>query len=916
MIKKSMIFMIIVFMFILSACSKGGNQNPPIDETLPLSIEQISGLEDIEATQNEYFDPLKDVKVINQLGDNVSYMFELEGTVDYGQIGTYPLTYKMTYGDDSIEETRNITVKAGTIHRDPETRNSITQTTIHSAEGSYRSGLAADIDHPIQPQLLNRDLLTEAVPSNGWWTSLLAANYGGSNGIYTNPFRSSFNNDGVEITNPGTGFVQYWNPDGLNTMANFSLALPDMFMKTTTLNSGYTTHVIDHSDTTVKVAMRNSGQPEDQMVVTYAQGSPYIFAEVTDKSSAYLTLGSNGVDNYEYFSVNGNQISGSTFTGDGIVIKLVHKHVGYDTYRPAQVGQPTYADRYFLVSTPDNTVFNFTNGGHPFGLLNKISMNLSEDNYFSVAAIQYLNEASFYHDHAYAKTLTGDVSYDVDHVNSMVETNYNIATQYLKSSNNNEPIQFMMPHHYQNSEQDLTDYSFETVRGELKATIGSHFKTELSFNGLLPGMTLPTNDEFSQTDLTSYLTDLGTRTEIADTENFLNDEGPYWNGKAIYPLAQGIIIADQIGNDALKNEFISKLRYLLADWFTYSSASDEKYLYYNEAWGTVYYSNNDFNTASEMSDHSFTHGYLVYGASVLAMYDETFTEDYGDVVSLLLNDYMYSKKDEYDFAYLRSFDPWAGHTWAHGFGTFAEGNNIESSSEALQSWLGGYLWALNIGDTELRDAAIYGFVSELNSAKTYMFDYSEEIFPAKYSEYASVAGMIWGGKYDYATWFGAKPTFIYGIQWLPNGEYLSNYATNDIERARLNDIYQNYLSANNQTIDTWYANMWSIQALINPSTALNQFNASLILNDDYPSDLSQTYYLINGLKSYGQKTDSYHMMVHERATSSIYIDSNGAVRAMVWNSSDKEETVFFVDSNQNTISKTVSAKSFTVIILN
>ena len=41
--------------------------------------------------------------------------------------------------------------------------------------------------------------------------------------------------------------------------------------------------------------------------------------------------------------------------------------------------------------------------------------------------------------------------------------------------------------------------------------------------------------------------------------------------------------------------------------------SDERYLYYNEAWGTVYYSNNDFNTASEMSDHSFTHGYLVYG---------------------------------------------------------------------------------------------------------------------------------------------------------------------------------------------------------------------------------------------------------------------------------------------------------------
>ena len=174
------------------------------------------------------------------------------------------------------------------------------------------------------------------------------------------------------------------------------------------------------------------------------------------------------------------------------------------------------------------------------------------------------------------------MNYEIRLINSIVETDYNIATQYMKSSNNNEPIQLMMPHHYQNSEQALTDYSFETIRGELKATIGSHFKTKLSFNGLLPGMTLPTNSEFSQTDLTSYLTDLGTRTEINDTENFLNDEGPYWNGKAIYPLAQGIIIADQMGNESLKSEFISKLRYLLADWFTYSSSGDERYLYYNE----------------------------------------------------------------------------------------------------------------------------------------------------------------------------------------------------------------------------------------------------------------------------------------------------------------------------------------------
>ena len=914
MIKRGLVLILVSLLVILSACTKEETPTVPVDETLPLSIEQVSGLEDIEVIQNEYFDPLKGIEVINQNGENISYMFEVEGQVDYGVTGTYLLSYQMAYGEDSIDETRTITVKTGTIVRQVRPRNTIPASTIVADKGSYRSGTASDLDHPINPQNINSDLLTSAVPSNGWWTSLLAQNYGGGNGIYTNPFRSAFSNQGVEITNPGTGFVQYWNPGGYNTMANFSLALPDMFLKTSTLNAGYTTHVIDYSDTTVKVAMRNVGRAEDHMVVTYAQGSPYIFAEVMNSSSPFISFGTNGLDNYEYYTVDGTKINDRNYSGDGIVVKLVRKHVGYDTYRPAQVGQPLYADRYFLISTPENSGFMISSDNHPFGLLNKLSMDLNNDNYLSIAILQSLDEATFYHDHAYAKTLTGNVSYDVDHIDSTVETTYQIATQYLNSSNSNLPVQFLMPHHYQNSEQELTNYSFDAIRGELKAMIGSSFNTVLSFNGLLPGMTLPTNSEFDETELTGYLNDLGDRTEISDTENFLNDQGPYWNSKAIYPLTQGIIIADQIGNAALKNEFIGKLRYILSDWYTYSSIDDERYLYYNEAWGSVYYSNNDFNTASELSDHSFTHGYLIYASSVLAMYDDTFKEDYGDIVSLLLNDYMYPKKGDYEFAYLRSFDSWAGHTWAHGFGTFAEGNNIESSSEALQSWVGGYLWALSEGDTELRDAAIYGFVSELNSAKTYMFDYSGEVFHEKYSEYASVAGMIWGGKYDYATWFGANPTFIYGIQWLPNGEYLSNYAVNDVERARLNVVYQDYLSEKNQTIDTWYANMWSIQAILDPQVAINQFNASLILNDDYPSDLSQTYYLIHGLKTYGQKTDSYHMMVHQHVSSSIY-NKDGVIRALVWNPSNSSQTIFFVEPDGDIISKTVGAKSFTTVKL-
>lgn len=903
MIKKGWLLVLIIVLFGLAGCKPKNTDTDDDDIVLPKNIESIAGLEDITITQNEYFSPLKDVVILNEKGENIRYLFEVTGHVNYGKIGTYELTYDLTYGDDTISESRTVTVEAGTISRETISRNQFQQPQVALEAGSYRSGTTSEIAHPVNPQFINADLLSKAVPSNGWWTSLLVQNYGGGNGLYTNPLRSAFSNLGAEITNPGVGFVQYWNPDGYNTMANFSLALPDMYLKTSSLSAGYQTTVVDYSQTGVSVAMRNVGQPEDHMVLTYTQGSPYVFAEVMNQSNPYISVAEQGAQGIEYFNLDGQTISGS-HTGEGIIIKLTHKHIGYETSRPAQVGQPIYGDRFFLVSTKAGSTFTISN--------NKVSLGLT-DNYFTVAAIQDLSEAEFYQEYAFVKTIQGEVTYDIDHEQSIVNTTYTNAIQYIDGIKNTS-VQFLLPHHYLNSSVGLLDYEFKTVRGTLKLMAGKAFTTQLSFNGVLPAMTKPTNSEFSNANMTTYLNDLADRNEINDEDNFLNDEGPYWNSKALYPLAQGIIIADQIGNDSLRSELVGKLRYLLTDWFTYTNNTDKRYLYYNERWGSVYYSNNDFNTASELSDHAFTHGYLIYASSVLAMYDSGFASDYGNMVEVLLSDYMTYQKEDYKFAYLRSFDAWAGHTWAHGFGTFAEGNNIESSSEAIQSWVGGYLWALQTGNKEMRDAAIYGFVHELSSAKTYMFDYEDVVFKPNYKQYASVAGMIWGGKYDYATWFGANPTFIYGIQWLPNGEYISNYAVTPEEKEKLADIYQMYLSSKNNTIDTWFANMWSIQALINPSIAISQFDANKILNDDYPSDLSQTYYLIHGLQSYGTRSNTYVMEIHKHVSSSIY-QKGEAIYALVWNPSDASQTIRF-KGNDETITKTVKANSFTSIKLN
>ena len=75
-----------------------------------------------------------------------------------------------------------------------------------------------------------------------------------------------------------------------------------------------------------------------------------------DKNSTYSKMelvqkeGTRNVKrNVEFYNLDGQAVSG-THTGDALIVKFVQKHIGYQTSRPAQVGQPIYGDRYFLTT--------------------------------------------------------------------------------------------------------------------------------------------------------------------------------------------------------------------------------------------------------------------------------------------------------------------------------------------------------------------------------------------------------------------------------------------------------------------------------------------------------------------------------------------------------------------------------------
>jgi endoglucanase Acf2 len=74
------------------------------------------------------------------------------------------------------------------------------------------------------------------------------------------------------------------------------------------------------------------------------------------------------------------------------------------------------------------------------------------------------------------------------------------------------------------------------------------------------------------------------------------------------------------------------------------------------------------------------------------MLDSEFLSTYGEMLKLVTKQYANWERNDTFLPYLRTFDPWIGHSYAGGTSS-GGGNNQESTSEAMQSWVGMFLQA-------------------------------------------------------------------------------------------------------------------------------------------------------------------------------------------------------------------------------
>lgn len=255
----------------------------------------------------------------------------------------------------------------------------------------------------------------------------------------------------------------------------------------------------------------------------------------------------------------------------------------------------------------------------------------------------------------------------------------------------------------------------------------------------------------------------------------------YFGGKALQRTAMLLMVADQLGLSGQAAQLAGLLDAQLTRWMDPSGCQqrmDSCFVYDPAAKGIVGLATS-FGTET-FNDHHFHYGYFLYAAAVMAAHDPSVVQRYAPVMTLLAADI--ASHGSSLFPDRRAFDPYASHSWASGTAPFADGNNQESVSEAINAYAGLELWAAAAGDQGLATEASWMASSEAAASRAYWLEPDLSGFPGFN---AGIVSINWGGKRDYATWFSDSPAAKLAIVLLPVSPS-SGYLAGNPDRIRAN----------------------------------------------------------------------------------------------------------------------------------
>ena len=726
-------------------------------------------------------------------------------------------------------------------------------------KGSYASfpppGAAKGKPTEMEAKAATLNLLTKdnrPIPTNKWWTHLLFAKPNDKVGLWSYPMRVETNAKGL-----GLFFPTEWSKDGKSPVAEFPLGV-----SAKDYPSGPAL-VKDWTDWTIVFRM---GSADKYMDVTLGEGMPYTWIEYHGLQPV-LTPQDNG----------GKPVAATFFDRTG---NTVAAPPAGDCFGIA------FSGRQYGVFAPDGTQFTVDGGS--------IDVQFSGASQFLVICpLPDPKDLEYFHKYAFAVPRDTQMSWQYDAAKGMVNTTWKITTQPLKGTDH-DIIQGWIPHHYHGTVG--TPLAFNTLkyitpRGPLQCTAGTDFTISYPFNGITPNLPVPKDtsgqDPYSQARLHTYFEDLLKKPSFgADT---------YWGGKDILRYGQCALMA-QLTNDPDYKSFVSDLHDAMANWFTYTPGKNDHFFTRYPNFKALIGINSSYGSDA-FNDGHFHYGYFTYASALQMAQDRQFAADYGGMATQVAKEYANWDRTDKNFPFLRTFDIWQGHSWAGGTGS-PDGNNQESSSEAVQSWAGLMFLGKALGNKEMTDAGIMGYAMESNATMEYWFNYSGDVFPPEWPH--AITGMVWSGGKVFGTYFTGDPAWIYGIQWLPCSPMLS-YLVRDPAFAKksFDNMVKDVQTAKGKpgTLESFGKNPGGVMLgyilMYDPDTVVKYFDTAPANITGDAGEMTTMYYQAHSMETLGLVDWKCHGT--SPTSMAFYNDKTKVHTYIAWNPLPQAEAVTFYE---------------------
>lgn len=524
---------------------------------------------------------------------------------------------------------------------------------------------------------------------------------------------------------------------------------------------------------------------------------------------------------------------------------------------------------------------------------NTYTSDLNGKNFWSLAfipldATNIVTVAEEYKKYAYVFPKNTTTSWNYDEQTSVVRTDFIVETEIMEGVESNMLLG-LLPHQWANLSTDSPtpdQYSYSTVRGELKTLDGNSFSVENTFYGILP--TLPYLDNYSDGFSPQKMND---KITLLENDGLATWTDSYNEGQMMNRLIQTARIADLTGNTTALDKILVTIKDRLEDWLEANTSEVAFIFYYNDTWSSMIGYPAGHGQDGNLNDHHFHWGYFIHAASFVEQFDPGWSSQWGGMIELLIRDAACDNRDDTMFPFLRNFSPYAGHCWANGFATFPQGNDQESTSESMQFNSSLIHWGSITGDDEIRDLGIYLYTTEQSAVEEYWFDMYNRIFGP--TQQYSLVSRVWGNSYDNGTFWTNDIAASYGIEMYPIhggslylGQNLEYVVTLWAEIEQNTGILQNEANDN-----LWHDIMWQYLSFTDPQKAIDLYDSYPERSLKFGVSDAQTYHWLHSMNVLG----NVNTEITSNSPLATSFNNNGEIIYTAHNYSDEIKVVSFSD---------------------